>query len=422
MSAYCIVYSASHMASLVGLDAIQTGQNGQWAYVFKAKSGETYAYVQSLRGGFQNRVQLVTNLRTNEIVVQKVSYPWVSHGDGTEHVLTELKKDREIRMLDHLNSLVKKPVNTEAKEWTPRWVSYLSYEHASTKIVGKITGPSTGLSQVSYWKLCNGGALGDWVGDCREDEVAFPVSVIARCVAQVCETLEFMYTAGREPVYHCDLHLRNILVHFEGDDCAVPDFYIADFGFARLASESLADTEVRYNREAALEGPGAGADSLTNLTLIPPSHAPPDERRVWDACRFFEGLQLFARPTLRKRYKSMGDEVRGLGQLLKLASWLNDQETVLARRNPSSNPPSLRSMIEKAKEVEKVALQVEVGTPEYKSFADFTRARVQRMFGGKKPFVFTDGSSLPPEKIILLAEKHAEEKKIAGPWSLVEST
>ncbi|KXX73021.1 hypothetical protein MMYC01_210429 [Madurella mycetomatis] len=384
---------------------IEANKKG-FAYVFHSQSEVPYVFLESYGQGFHNKVQLVMNTCTAELAVQKVSNDQLTF-EG-EFDLIKPPKDREIRMFDYLNALVRCPINEDAKRLNPRWPAYISYEAAPHFIKTGVQ-VSTVAQRVSYWKLCNGGCLADWSRSCKEDApeaLTFPISIMAQCIAQVCETLEFMYTADNEPIYHCDLHLSNVFVHFNNDDCDLPDFLIGDLGLTRTASESLADTLKSEERDSL--GTAPGAVSMTT----PPDIPPLGQRRQWDTGRFIACLEDITRDIFRTRAGEQSEELRGLRGLISLTAWLNSQEATLAARNPGSRPPSLRPIIDKAKMLEEAARAAELNTEAYKAFTAFAKSRREKMFGHNKPFVVS-------------GEKEEAEQyghmMIAGPWSLVKT-
>ncbi|GAB1314583.1 Protein kinase domain-containing protein [Madurella fahalii] len=374
-------------------------------FIFHSQSGVPYVFLKSYGQGFQNKVQLVMNTDTTEIAVQKVSNDQMPL-EG-EFNLTKLPKDREIRMLDHLNALVRNPVNPDAIALNPRWATYISYEAAPHSIrLGART--NTVVRRVSYWKFCNGGCLADWSRSCKEDSprtLVFPVSIVARCIAQVCQTLEFMYTADSKPIYHCDLHLSNIFVHFADDKGILPDFYIGDLGLTRTASESLADTLMKEQRD------GLNAASGPVSVTTPPNIPPFGQRRQWDIGRFIDCLEEITRDIFRMKSGEQSESLTELRSLMSLVAWLNSQEAALAARNPTSRPPSLRPIMDRARKLEETARAIELNTEAYKAFCEFAHHR-KHIILHSNPFVVSGEKSE--------AEEYGR-MMVAGPWTVVRS-
>lgn len=375
------------MFSIPRPGCVATGKQGH-AYVFDSSSGESYIFLGHLAGGAQSIVQLVANIYTNEVVVRKVSKrrPLLTNGRS----ITDLPEDREIRILDHLTSLAHNPIN--AVTGTPRWAPYIGHEDIS--LMSTWPRPAMVCSRVSYWKLCNGGSLVDWVRDWRmgpsengppqpfsltpDEPCPFPISIAARCIAQVSETLHFMYNAGREAVYHGDLHLGNVFVHFGERSDGLPDFYLGDFGWARTASEALADGLSLYGgglSNASLSGTNTDQDSPPSP---PPGTAPPGQRRRWDMLRFSNSIKVMTQmviPVTGPR----SDEAKGLERLITMLQWLNEQEALLAASNPHSRPHSLVEFIREARKLERSALLVEKNTEEFKNFIALGKKRPSRL-------------------------------------------
>ena len=466
---------------------VETGTPGH-AYVFDSQSGESYIFLDNLAAGAQSKVQLVANISTREVVVRKVSRHKPPRRSANS---CEQEQDREVRIVSHLNALLAGCPAPRLQDHPalepaplPRWASCLSHEDIPTTTPGPRPRPA--WTRVSYWKLYNGGSLADWLRIWAELEPErpppqddghspshrhypppFPTSVIARCVAQVSETLHFMYTAGAEPVYHCDLHLGNVFVHFGDVDGAAggcdehrdpPDFYIGDFGWARTASEALADTAALYGEEEAEEegkeekeggrsssnsnssGGGRGFESFS----APPGAAPPGQRRRWDMARFGDALQSLVRMAVRApaRGRQGGDQpgvaglqeessssssssspselAGGLERLGMMLRWLDDQDALLAWRNPHSRPPSLAALIREARQLERAALAVERDTAHYRLFMTLGRDRARAVQRNKRPHVCPAHPSTPPHERKVRARDYGTAN-IEGPWCLIES-
>ncbi|KAK4137715.1 hypothetical protein BT67DRAFT_438960 [Trichocladium antarcticum] len=385
------------MFSLPGPGRVDTGENGH-AYIFDSASGESYIFLNPLAGGVQSTVQLVANIFTNEVVVRKVSKfkPLLKNGRGA----TDVPECREFRILDHLDALVHNPVNIVGA--TPRLATCISHEN--TTAMSRGPRPAMHCVRASYWKLCNGGSMMDWA--CASG-LETPASIVARCIAQVSETLHFMYNSGGEAVYHCDLHLGNVFVHFGDGADGLPDFYIGDFGWARTASEALADSRV-----ASPPGDIGDPDSP------PPGTARPGQRRCWDMMRFIEGLKAMADMAVPLG-GPQSDESRGLGRLFEMAQWLDEQEQLLAARNPLSRPHSLVELIREARKLERTAMASEKTTEQFNKFLARSRERALQATN-KKPYVFKSDPALPPDVRRARAENYGH-MNVEGPWSLLES-
>ncbi len=406
-----------------------------YAFVFDSMSGDSYAFLQNLAEGSQCKVQLVANLATHQIVVQKVSKENLPLKDGHSST-TDFPEDQEIRTVQHLNSFARVDPCHPLISLTPRWTICLAHDTLPTTTHGP-DGPIPGYTHVSYWQFCNGGTIADWYRTWgrtatrdSDDGPRFPVSFIARCIAQVCETLHVMYQVGPEAVYHCDLHLANIFVHFaDGDANAgpLPDFYIGDFGWARTATEARADAVRLYG-----ESGGSSSRSLSpggGGPLPAPGTALPTQRRRWDVERFFSALQGLrglalppssSNPLIPPGSQGLSKQEAGLQRLMRMMEWMDSQDGQLAARNPGSRPPSLMELVREAKMLEEVALAAEQGTEVFKELVEMGRSWVEKT-KGEKPVVFTT----PGEKGQLpeTTKQSAEEfgrAKVAGPWRLME--
>lgn len=320
-----------------------------YAFVFDSVSGDSYAFLQKLAEGSQCKVQLVVNLATHQIVVQKVSKKYLPLEDG-HNPTTDVPEDQEIRTLQHLNSFTLTDPFHPLASLTPRWITCLSYDTVPTTTPGP-DGPIPVNTRVSYWQLCNGGAVVDWYRTWgrtatrdSDNGPPFPVSFIARCIAQVCETLHVMYQVGPEAVFHSDLHLANIFVHFDDDDAnagPLPNFYIGDFGWARTATEARADGVRLYG-----DSGGSSSRSFSSgggVSPPAPGTAPPAHRRRWDVERFYSALQGLRRlalppsssnPLIPPGPSGLSEQEAGLQRLMMMVEWMDSQDQLLAARNP----------------------------------------------------------------------------------------
>ncbi|KAL2132111.1 hypothetical protein VTI74DRAFT_4200 [Chaetomium olivicolor] len=414
---------------------VKAGKPGH-AYLFDSSSGESYIFLRNLAGGAQSNVQLVANVLTHEVVVRKVSKTKFPVDNNNN--LIALAPDREAEILTLLNSLFHNPTHP-LPSIHPRWTTCLSHEDLLTMSLGPRPRPV--CARISYWKLCNGGSLADWARFWSEGSgplppaflprhAPFPVCVVARAIAQVCETLHFMYNAGPDPVYHCDLHLGNVFVHFEdgeGGMLPLPEFYLGDFGWARTAVEARADGEVMYGaRVGVLEQCDAlhpGAEHFS----APPGTAPPGQRRRWDVARFKDALDSLVRLAVpAKGWLTPPDETPvseqgvALQKLMMMMQWLDDQDQMLAAQNPKSRPPSLLELARQAKKLEETALAAEQESEQLEAFITLGTHQARRIMKGGRPYVFRGQPSLTDDMRKAQAESYGKAN-IDGPWSLVKS-
>ncbi|KAK4142315.1 uncharacterized protein C8A04DRAFT_13381 [Dichotomopilus funicola] len=422
---------------------VRTGQAG-YAYLFTTESGTSYLFNRPLFSGSQSHVQLVTNTLTHELTVQKVSKlrPVLQTADN----LTKVPEDNEIRIVHLLNDLAQHPVNPLPK-LTPRWTTLISHENAAVTKQGPSSLPlRTEHVRVSYWKLCNGGDLAtlasDWAGGLIPGIAPghlFPVCVVALCIAQVCETLHFMYHAGAETIYHGDLHATNIFLHFTSNNTSthnhgLPDFYLGDFGWATTASEDQAysatwhkEYQYKYICTSDLPYPMDG--------FVKPQPAPgtqdPDERRRWDVGRFLEALNLTwidpnnphqPRPKTQPTPTTQPPtpQATALQTLLKTFSTLNTHEITLATHSPTSRPPSLLPLINQAHQLAHDAFTIEQHNPSLQAFLAWGRARAAQALG-VRPFVFGAGEGAEEKEIRVARAEVYGDACVAGPWRVVEA-
>jgi hypothetical protein len=403
---------------------IRTGTRGH-AFVFDAMSGESYIHIREMDAGAQSSVNLVANLFTGELVVQKVSKDKLRLGPANN--LTNVPEDHEIHMHAALDVLIHNPLHAMPPQLTPRWTTCISHENVSLTTGFDYEAPKPACTRVSYWKLCNGGILGDWLCTWRLDHIAdrspFPVSLIARCISQISETLHIMYHAGREPIYHCDLHMSNIFVHIDPDDSnSLPDFYIGDFGWARSASESQRDTKFLCDVTASIK---IRAEWERAHPGFPPPNPHPEapplgQRRRWDVARFQVSLKHYIDDAITTGWELGAD----LDKLMTMMKFMDNQDKELAASDQNSRPPSLLELAREAKKLERKALAVEQGSALFRGILAMRRAQAKMLMEDTEPFVFTNGS----EGLARLSSEDAKSRaeqygrlNIEGPWSLLES-
>jgi hypothetical protein len=383
---------------------VQTGEPG-YAYVFDAKSGESYIFLRNLAVGLQSNVQLVANISTKEIVVRKVS-KHTTPLDAVASTLTSVPEDHEVCILDHINSLIRNPSHA-FPAFTPRLAICLSHEAITVMSDGPQ--PRMEWMHVSYWKMCNAGTLGEWIRSWTNGSGtrSLPVSLLARSIAQVSQTLHIMYHAGPEPVYHCDLHIDNIFVHFDdpSDPACLPDFYIGDFGWSCIAIKADADglvlhgsnnsnnsTDNRNNNNNTGPTSHPNPSSFTQDTFrtapSPGPDTPPTlQRYQWDITRLLQSLDVHVDPSSPDSPNT--DPAAGLWRLMEMIRYLNAQELRLAATNPRSRPASLVEVVREAQTLETVALAAEQGSESFQGFMECRKAMAREIMAGGKPYVFS---------------------------------
>jgi hypothetical protein len=412
---------------------VRTGQAGH-AYVFDSMSGQSYIFNRPLPSGAQNQVQLVTNIHTHEVAVRKVSKQKPAVQDA--HNLAQIPEDNEVRILDHLNAIVHNPVYL-LTGLTPRWSTCISHERVAVQPQGRISAGE--CLRISYWKLCNGGSVSSVISNWNSgfmfnnmEGKLFPVSFVARCIAQVCETLHFMYHAGHEAVYHCDLHLGNIFVHYESDpgNDGLPNFYIGDFGSAHTASEVWRNDRTHMYLDSGYSPPASKKLRAREPAL---GTAPASKRWRWDVTRFLSALEQLTRHTVVPWTNSgsanlpnpppLSEQAAVLGGLVKMLEFVDAQDGEMAARNPTSRPPSLVEVVRAAKRVEEFALKAEMYTEPFDVVAKWGELQLA-WSQNEKPFVFASEERPAPPQTLDMTVARAEnygKANIVGPWTLVDS-
>ena len=207
----------------------------RYAYMFKSGS-RRFLFIRHFGSGVESVAQLVEDLDTGETLIRKVTASRLQQ----QHTVGEdprLKKPNEIRILDAIRDSFRAP--------DPRYPPYIAECYGHDYIKSKDTG-STGwpkYSSVSYWKLYNGGSVTErWL----TGEITPPLMAVARMIHQVLSTLQYLCTAGKKPIYHGDIHLGNVWVHWKADTL-LPDFYLGDFEDARFADSKYKPLPLQDN-------------------------------------------------------------------------------------------------------------------------------------------------------------------------------
>ncbi|KAK1773427.1 hypothetical protein QBC45DRAFT_339876 [Copromyces sp. CBS 386.78] len=445
-------------------------------YVYRFDSTiphQRYYFVSELGYGVQSHAQLVQDRETGLKVVQKVDRKLCPS-------TLEREEPAEISILRRLIS------SHRLADYQPRWITLLNYEQVLAYQETERAGSHLSY-QVSYWKFCNGGTLyslvnpyipdfiaeKDWLAQGQDSPAPqrhlpqLPISLVARAIRHICETLEVMYQGGSEAVYHCDLHASNIFLHWTKED-PLPDFYIGDFGMARTASQSLLDSE-KFSHKC-----GMPFDKQPKEPS-PPGIVPEGYRRRWDLAmfhecnlnNFFRFMVVSATPTIKDACPrsirlpvSRPQPQRSRDVVKQIAQQMN-QPTPKHRHRHKANAatagpglcneqPSTSSRSwwgfgpnpEPAGDLEKEALQWEQHTRNFKEFVKEKKKKALFQEFETAPFVFRrDGPEAKEilRKALKLPQRHPyrvyhggevdepeslEEvwgrENVAGPWRVVE--
>ena len=196
-----------------------------YGYVFES-ANRRFLFIRKFGAGAESVAQLVKDMDSGDNLIRKV---------GANRLVRKLtldsnrqpKKPREFVMLD----AIRDTFNPLSK--FPRYlVDYHHHEYIKSNDTDASGNPK--YHSVSYWNLCNGRAVRtQWL----TGHVHPPITAVARMVRQVLGTLQYLYTGGAQPIYHEDVHLGNVWMHWEADG-ALPDFYLGD-----LADASFADSK-----------------------------------------------------------------------------------------------------------------------------------------------------------------------------------
>ncbi|KAK3328190.1 hypothetical protein B0T19DRAFT_442106 [Cercophora scortea] len=302
-----------------------------------------YRYIRPLGHGAQSKAELALDTATNQVVVRKT--PVEADVINVSDVPPE---SWEIKVLDYLDGF-----DLSRTRLTPRWAQCVEFKSAIVRKPGAEQGQ---YWPVTYWEFCNGSGMNDLLDDSAPP---VPVTLLARCVAQVCETLEVMYQAGPKPVWHFDLHEGNIWLNWTTTS-TLPDFIIGDFGYSQIGKESGDDEDI-----------------------LAPN----------DVLQFRQCVRM-----LLDNLERVGLDVR-----------------TSAIMSQDARPPTLVGVINAAKHLASVAQAVEGGTDEFNGYVSWAR---QRLLPGHslKPLTLWN----PPSRVDKAEQlKELAEHLVNGPCTMV---
>ncbi|CCC08983.1 hypothetical protein SMACR_03188 [Sordaria macrospora] len=371
---------------------------------------QRYYFVSELGYGVQSHAQLVLDRETGLKVVQKVDRKL--RPSTLEH-----EEPADITILRRLIS------SHRLADYRPRWITLLNYDQVPAYQETERAGTHLNY-QVSYWKFCNGRTLYNMVDPYILEQTLWlagnqngtapgvplpkiPISLVARAIRNICETLEVMYQGGTEAVYHCDLHASNIFLHWTKED-PLPEFYIGDFGMARTASQSLLDSKKFCPKN------GIPFDKQPQGTK-PPDVAPEGFQRRWDfvinhecsLARFFGVMsRVAATKTAEENVMCIGivrlpiprpqaPQRRGLVKQIAQQKNQPTRQAHISTRDKEANANNANSpgifnagTIEAAGHLEKEALQWEQHTHNFQEFVRERKKKALLQEFETSPFVF----------------------------------
>ncbi|KAK3319983.1 hypothetical protein B0T19DRAFT_468048 [Cercophora scortea] len=397
----------------------------RYGFLFKTNDTANRKYLlvrNSFGEGMQSKVQLVRDVETRELVIRKVAATRIRVKNGQA-----IQPDREIEMVKFLKSF---PTTSYPAPRLAECISNADIETAPGR-----------YSRVSYWKYYNGGTVQD---EFHHRHRYLPYSLLARFMWQVCESLQFMYQAGPEAVYHCDLHTQNIWVHWPetatGDLPDLPDFIIGDFGDCATASQIQA--RINHNKRPM---PSTGTRKLEYNTygrLAASFGHELGERETSDICGFLPDFECAAMLTHR-RWRDLYDKRRERKMAGKLNEepyshftlledvidkardlWVDDIN--LAAQDGDSRPVDFSEVIQMAKDLETKCLTDgpfdERQSPIFLSYRERTRGGLQKQRSDNAKTAMVNAATV--EQAL---RPHGTNNPdgismgvILGPWYLVE--
>jgi hypothetical protein len=182
-----------------------------YGYLFR-DPGHDCLFARSLDSGLSCTTQLVHSYTTGGVCVRKtLRHPVRGTGDRAVQEF-----DREVRMVRLLHA----------------GANDARHELRVPQLLSASSNPG---GRVSHWDLCNGGTLFAFLERCDVAGAVLPEGLALLMVLQILETLDFMYTGMKSPIYHRDLHTRNVMLHFASGN-PIPDVYLIEFGRATVVS------------------------------------------------------------------------------------------------------------------------------------------------------------------------------------------
>lgn len=244
-------HTTNMSSSSPGSSQLAGNARQRFAYRFSSNDGQTsYLYISDFGKGAQSQAQLVKNTQTGQVIVRKV-WKVLARRTVTNDTPFRPLKLRELVLLDVIKQI-------PTKEGVPNYIaSYLSYEYV--KAAFSTTYKADQYRLTSYWPVYNGGPAADMSGLGNEVNITakLPLAAIARMVWQVYGSLHHIYSTGADYIVHFDIHMGNILLHWENKpaDAAnpaslLPDFILVDFSESFFYSE-LRPTQADRHPELA---------------------------------------------------------------------------------------------------------------------------------------------------------------------------
>lgn len=185
----------------------------KYAHVF-VDGEDKYVLVKVLATGSEASAQLVVHAQTGDLFVRKVGKILL---DGRE----KEKEDPE-RILFLMQS------QARLRDVQLNTAQLYSAEDVPAPQRG---GRELLYHRVKYFKFYNGGNLGDFRDACQTRDIAPPPSLICKMIQQVAHALSFMYSMNPY-VFHGDLHIENIFLHWDENISEGPEFILGDFGWS----------------------------------------------------------------------------------------------------------------------------------------------------------------------------------------------
>ena len=316
------------------------GSMESYGYVFESAK-RRFLFIRKFGAGAESVAQLVRDMDSGENLIRKVSANRLVR-KLTSDSNRQPKKPREFIMLD----AIRHTFNPSPK-FPFYLVDYNNHEYIKSNDTDPLGNPK--YHSVSYWKLCNGRAVRtQWL----TGHVHPPITAVARMVRQVLSTLHYLYTGGAQPIYHEDVHLGNVWMHWEADG-ALPDFYLGDF-----ADASFADSKYTCL-------------TLEEKVLV--------GRPVNDLHKFWLGLTLVVDMVGERR----GHRSPGVLALRRLAAEMSAVVTSWKEASDTDAPPDLSELICCAERVEadfgKGGVTDETGTVDYVKFVTVERNKALKV-------------------------------------------
>ena len=352
--------------------------NHKYAHLFLEQESDPYLFVSRLGDGCFSHAQLVWHIPSQQLRVRKVPHRRLKQPYRPD-------TDVELKVFNHLSMASPIP------DINPRIAKLIS--QSNIRRIPQYPGDPIKWTPVSYWEYYNGGELGDFLNDSGTN---LSLTVVARFLHQILQSLEFCYKAG---VIHQDLNSGNIWIHWEnGDESkgALPDFYLGDFGLSTILDE-------RKAASPPLPALQAWANKLN-----------------WDIPRLITHVHTMLSNKVRGVGGNLDEALKHAGPIAPVIRELQDLDNKGAsgpnRDGKATRPPSLSKAIQLAGEAAAHFLALDGGRVNYRALHSKPAEKARNP--NHSPLYYRDAEDMLFSRLIpgpwYIAHVNVKERKLAG--------